>query len=351
MKASIVVPIFNAGETLGRCLGSLLAQTMREIEIVCVDDGSTDGSTDLLRSFAARDRRIVALFQDNHGVEWARAEALDHATGDVVLFCDSDDEFESEMCERMACTMERDAVDLVACSTKLAGSFPETYRRKHTKTDRSGVPASSVCSDGVLWNKAFRKELLDRTGLRFPKDPFVRRGFDTCFCRCYSLVSKSASTISAPLVVHYRREGSIQSLRRSFRLRRTTDVLHALPEMLAFLDRNGIRGKRAEPFFRWYDGQVRDCFRFASTEDRPEGVRLVAEALAPWRPLLPESCTWLVPIVSGDEESLLRSFREIDDWQRRFRLENALSGSWIGRRLLTIAGLARKLVRRSNEGR
>ena len=93
MRFSIVVPVYNTEMLLGDCVGSVLAQTYTDWELLLVDDGSTDGSGALADSFAESDERIHAYHQENTGQFFARRAGIDRAVGDYVLFLDSDDTF------------------------------------------------------------------------------------------------------------------------------------------------------------------------------------------------------------------------------------------------------------------
>ncbi|MDD3416047.1 MAG: glycosyltransferase [Lachnospiraceae bacterium] len=98
-KISIIVPIYNVEQYLSQCLDSLIYQTLKEIEIICVNDGSKDKSLEILKYYAAKDERIVVLDQPNGGVSVARNNALKHVTGDYYMFVDSDDWLDLETCE------------------------------------------------------------------------------------------------------------------------------------------------------------------------------------------------------------------------------------------------------------
>ena len=95
MTVSVIIPVFNAERGIRDCLASVLAQTQRKIEVLCVDDGSTDASPDILAEHAARDRRIRVIRQENAGAGVARNTALDAAGGDAVVFMDPDDYYPS----------------------------------------------------------------------------------------------------------------------------------------------------------------------------------------------------------------------------------------------------------------
>lgn len=101
-KVSVVIPVYNAEKYLGECLRSVLSQTLRDIEVICVNDASTDGSLELLRSVAARDDRIRIIDKANQGAAVARNAALDQTSGDYVAFMDADDLYPSaDVLERL----------------------------------------------------------------------------------------------------------------------------------------------------------------------------------------------------------------------------------------------------------
>lgn len=114
MKLSVVIPVFNAAPYLRGCLDSVLTQTLNDIEVICIDDGSTDGSVVLLAEYAARDGRIRVLTQANVGQGVARNRGLERATGEYVYFMDADDELaEPDALSRLAEAMEANRLDVL----------------------------------------------------------------------------------------------------------------------------------------------------------------------------------------------------------------------------------------------
>lgn len=110
---SIIIPVYNVEEYLPKCLGSVLSQTYKNIEIICVNDGSTDGSEEILRSYSERDNRIVVISKLNEGGSIARNCGLDKAKGDYIMFVDSDDWIEKNTCEVAINTLLKYKVDVV----------------------------------------------------------------------------------------------------------------------------------------------------------------------------------------------------------------------------------------------
>lgn len=121
---SIIVPVYNVEKYLSKCLDSLIGQTYCNLEIICVNDDSPDGSIDILREYANRDKRIKVIHQGNTGLSGARNTGLCHATGDYIMFVDSDDWVDLNICEK---ALQEDA-DIVFWS------YYREYGEKSLKT-------------------------------------------------------------------------------------------------------------------------------------------------------------------------------------------------------------------------
>lgn len=116
---SIIVPMFNLEKELPRCLDSILAQSYQSIEIIVVDDGSSDGSAEIMRQYAEKDSRIKPVFQENGGVTSARLHGVREASGQWIGFVDGDDEIESDMYERLLKNAETYHADISHCGYQM----------------------------------------------------------------------------------------------------------------------------------------------------------------------------------------------------------------------------------------
>lgn len=117
IKISVIVPVYNVSPYIREALDSIINQTHQNLEIILVDDGSTDGSGEICDSYEKCDPRILVIHQKNQGLSAARNTGLDHATGDVISFFDPDDAFHPQMFEKMICVMLRENVDIVECNS------------------------------------------------------------------------------------------------------------------------------------------------------------------------------------------------------------------------------------------
>ena len=132
---SIIVPVYNVEAYIGQCLESLLAQTFRDFEIVCINDGSTDGTLDVLNKYAGEDPRIKVFSQANSGLSGARNRGLKEAVGEFILFVDGDDWIDEETCAVLFGAIQKENADCVMCAyvrefenkTAVSHIFDENY--------------------------------------------------------------------------------------------------------------------------------------------------------------------------------------------------------------------------------
>ena len=123
VNISVLVPVYNVEPYLAQCLESICSQTLRELEVVCVDDASTDGSLSILREFAERDPRVkVVQAPENGGLSRSRNLAMNHAVGEYLFLVDSDDWLETDLLEEMYSRAK--ALDAAILTWKISGQFP-----------------------------------------------------------------------------------------------------------------------------------------------------------------------------------------------------------------------------------
>ena len=171
-KVSVIVPVYNVEQLLPRCLDSIVAQTLREIEIICVNDGSPDRSIDILNRYAAQDARICVISQENRGLGGARNRGVEAARGEYVLYVDSDDWIDPDYC-RALYEAAREADADVACASILKTRpshskwtiHYEDRLEAHTPDDRFRI--AHCPPDFYVMNKLMRRDVLLQLGLRF----------------------------------------------------------------------------------------------------------------------------------------------------------------------------------------
>ena len=174
---SIIVPVYNAAKTLARCVDSLTGQTYENLEILLVNDGSRDESLSLCREYAASDSRIRVIDKPNGGVSSARTAGLDAARGDFVLFCDSDDWVEPDLCESML--EQYRPGDTVICEADRKDIQSE-HSCLTEEAERKNILNFTLLAC-ALWNKLFIRSAIGT--LRFHEE--LRLGEDFCFVMEY----------------------------------------------------------------------------------------------------------------------------------------------------------------------
>lgn len=156
-KISVIVPVYNTEKYLPACLDSLLAQTFKNIEIICIDDGSTDNSYEILVQYAKKDTRIKVFQQSNQGVAAARNKALELAQGEWLAFCDSDDTVPPRAYEYLY-NATKD-VDVVIGDYCKINDFGEKLKHKKKGKENSDLVAAMFTMT-VLWTKLIKRSFV-----------------------------------------------------------------------------------------------------------------------------------------------------------------------------------------------
>ena len=212
MKFSIIIPVYNVEQYLRACLDSVLAQTFSDWEAVCVNDGSTDGSLSVLEEYEKKDHRLRIISQPNGGLSAARNTGLQAATGDYVVFVDSDDWVEASMLNTLAKVTDGNDMVCFACRRTDNNAHdtlqPEQsggweYYNRHALEHRE---VAFVC----VWQRCYRREFLIEDGLNFREgilhedNEFTPRAF---------LKAKKVIVIPDVLYNYRMRPGSIMATR------------------------------------------------------------------------------------------------------------------------------------------
>lgn len=235
-KVSVIVPVFNVQKYLVRCINSLINQSLTNIEILLIDDGSTDNSGTICDEFAKKDNRIIVIHKENGGLSDARNVGLDNANGQYVGFVDSDDFIHKEMYSSLYNA-------LICSDADIAESgYCEFYSIKSLKADVESNPTYSeiysrekaVISTIMdhkcrtyVWNKLYKKELWD--DIRFPYGKLFEDAFTT-----YKIINKISKLVrlDSKLYFYFQRENSIVSSNFSVK---KLDHCDALYEMMQFI--------------------------------------------------------------------------------------------------------------------
>ena len=246
-KISVIVPVFNSEDLLGNCLDSIKNQTLKDIEIICVDDGSSDGSLDILKDYESDDVRFKVISQVNSGAGAARNRGIDEAKGEFILFVDSDDYIEQEACEKLYSQAERLDCDLILFDS--LRHFPNNrdlylIHFRQNKDIDYGIRVFDFeyfrnrifdGEYGVIWNKLYKSSFIKNNDIRFPSHKIYN---DVEFHVKTTLLAQKISYVAGTFY-HYNRQGH-SSLQTSFVKTSNAmvffDVLHGLVDFLVEKD-------------------------------------------------------------------------------------------------------------------
>ena len=216
-KISIIVSAFNAEKYIHRCLESLSGQTMKEIEVICIDDDSEDKTFSIMQKVSGNDPRfVIRKNQNNIGVSKTRNKGIELSKADLIMFCDADDYYEKTMCEELYKAIQHSPKIDVGIA-EIAVTY-ETHRDMKYSDDNyyslkfSGT--QKIDDDVILntdlapTNKIFKKKILEENGIRFPDN---LRYEDAFFCVAYFCCSSYAYYVNEKLYHYIRHDNSTMS--------------------------------------------------------------------------------------------------------------------------------------------
>ena len=216
---SVIVPVYNTKKELPRCIESICKQTYKDLEIICIDDGSSDGSGQILEEFQAKDNRIQVIHKENGGESSARNTGLKMSAGKYIAFCDCDDWIDPDMYEVLAGELERERIDMAA-----SGWYKETDSSSQEIKNEQPVSKQIFGRDELLrylyrrdsyrgfaymWDKLYRREILkDKKGnwILFRED--LRLGGDVLYLAEIALNVKRAKYVDRSFYHYYQRTES-----------------------------------------------------------------------------------------------------------------------------------------------
>jgi glycosyltransferase involved in cell wall biosynthesis len=171
-KVSVIVPVYNVEKYLTECLDSIIGQSLREIEIICINDGSTDRCGWILEQYARADHRIRVVTQPNRGLSNARNTGIALAGGEYVGFVDSDDMILPDFYEKLYRAARQHDADIAVASIRrfFSGRFKLKYREEKRFTDlQARIDAADVPRSNYVWNKIYRRSTLNHP---FPENRY-----------------------------------------------------------------------------------------------------------------------------------------------------------------------------------
>ena len=230
-KVSVIVPVYNVEKYISKCLDTLVNQTLDDIEIIIVNDGSKDKSKEIIKKYEMQYLEKIKYYEkENGGLSDARNYGMKYANGEYIAFLDSDDYVELDMYEKMYEIAKKENSDMVECNfiweypNKTRDDIGEIYNNKKEMIEKIRV---------VAWNKLIKKEIVEKSKVSFPV------GFryeDVEFT--YKLIPylKKVSFIKKTLVHYIQRENSISNMQNE----KTKEIFEVLDNVLRFYKENNF---------------------------------------------------------------------------------------------------------------
>lgn len=235
---SIILPVFNAERFLSQCLDSILRQTYQDWELIAVDDGSKDGSMEILKSYEKRDHRIHIISKENEGVSIARNIALKHAHGDYIYFVDSDDIVMPEALMILVKAMESGKATFVKSDflpideqgKQVFINKKQVIRRRYDGLvmDSEKFFKKILMKEYFLWTCLFRKEIIEKYHIQFI--PHCRLMEDAAFVVDYLLYSDRNIYKDACIYGYRKYEGTVSAANKDY----TEDMILIKRHLLEF---------------------------------------------------------------------------------------------------------------------
>lgn len=229
-KVSVIVPVYNVEKYIRKCLDSLVNQTLEDMEIIVVNDGSKDASIDIVKEYVEKYNNIKLYEKENGGLSDARNYGLQFATGKYIAFLDSDDYVDVNLYKRMYEKSKKEDSDMVECN------FYWTYDKKNKKDigqKYKGQKEMFEKARVVAWNKLYKKEVLDNAKVQFPKG---LRYEDVEFF--YKLIPhiENVSFVKEPLIYYVQRKQSIVNTQNE----KTKDIFTVLENVIAYYKEHNL---------------------------------------------------------------------------------------------------------------
>lgn len=236
VKVSVIVPVYNVENYIRKCLDSLVNQTLEDIEIIVVDDGSKDSSASIIKEYTDKYKNIKYYKKENGGLSDARNFGMQYAKGKYIAFLDSDDYIDVNTYKIMYEKATKEDSDIVECN------FYWAYEKKHKKDIGEKYKVKKEMLEKarvVAWNKLYKKELLEQAQIKFPKGLQYE---DVEFF--YKLVPhiEKVSFVNEPLIYYVQRKNSLSNAQNE----KTKDIFTVLDNVISYYKEKNLYEKYKE---------------------------------------------------------------------------------------------------------
>jgi glycosyltransferase involved in cell wall biosynthesis len=257
VDVSIIIPVYNVQEYLSECLDSVINQTIKNTEIIVVNDGSTDNSSKILAEYKIKFPELIIINQENRGISETRNQGLNAATGEYIAFVDSDDYIEDCMFEKMYNVAKRENSDIVICNYILydeksqnqnSGKYIIEGNSEDGYIERTRALEKFLTNDikAYVWNKLVKRELFIGNNILFPDFKVCE---DTPVVFLLLAHSKKIFSIKDPLYYYRQREASLTKI---FSIKSMEDMLKGCYIMRDYIEKDMVHYEILRPYYRAY---------------------------------------------------------------------------------------------------
>ena len=244
---SIIVPVYNVEKYLRKCLDSIISQTYKNIEVIIINDGSTDNCENICKEYESKDKRIKLISQNNKGVSAARNLAIKNIAGEYIYFVDSDDYIEVDTIHKMVDIIVKTGSDIVCCNYYIEQVTGEkkigiyNCPKKMKKNEYIDNLLSNNSISGFLWNKLYKKDFFIESNIRFDEDIKIME--DLLLNLKLSKSIEKVSFIEFPLYHYVQRPNSALNSKNIIKMKSSLNSYLKIIELLNSYEKNAIANK------------------------------------------------------------------------------------------------------------
>lgn len=282
IKVSIIVPFYNVENYIEKCLQSLVNQTLEDVEIILVNDGSQDGTKEIAKQFVEKyPNKIMYLEKENGGLSDARNYAIPYAKGEYIAFLDSDDYVEANMYEEMYNKAKEENLDYVECN--FLWEYPDKSLESKGK-QYSNKKEMFIYTRVVAWNKLIKREIVQENHLEFPRG--YRYEDVEFFYKLLPLIH-NYGIVQKPFIHYVQRENSISNVQNT----RTKEIIDVLGHVIDYYKRNQLFDEYKEEIEYTYTRYIlcSSMLRMVMIENRKERKEIINLA---WKSLNTQFTNW-----------------------------------------------------------
>lgn len=230
-KVSVIIPVYNVENYLRKCLDSLVNQTLKDIEIIVVNDGTTDNSQEIINEYVKKyPKKVVSIIQENGGQGAARNTCLLHAKGEYIGYVDSDDYVEENMYEELYKKAKEEDSDIVICGNNVVKENYELFSKED-------VDKEFLLGKMAVWNKIYKKNIIVDNKIQFRSKVWYE---DLDFTMKVYFSSKKISYVDKPLYNYLLREGSTMN---NNNIKRNLELIEAFDSLIDYCKDKKIYNK------------------------------------------------------------------------------------------------------------